>query len=79
MSGKTHFRLCHVCGEVNAAENQLVEKCQCCGKPLAPFYYFDESRAMGLKTEAESQAEYRSSALPHREYPPIWGLTAYWD
>ena len=64
---------------MNEAEDSLVKECIQCRKRLAPLYFFDESRAMGLKSEAAYQAEYKSSALPHREYPPIWGLTAYWD
>lgn len=78
-SQKVHVRRCHVCGSVNECEKSLVQKCDGCGKTLAPFYYFDESLAMGLKTEAQYQSEYKSSALPHREYPPIWGLTVYWE
>lgn len=35
--------------------------------------------AMGLKTAEEASREYKSSALPHKEYPPLWGLTVYWD
>lgn len=44
-----------------------------------PFFYYDEGLAVGLKTEEEASMEYRSSALPWREYPPIFGLTVYWD
>lgn len=79
LATKFHIRRCHVCGAVNEAKNILVHHCDGCGKLLAPFFYFDESRVMGLKSEEAYQAEYKSSALPHREYPPIWGLTAYWE
>lgn len=79
MASKVHVRRCHVCGEMCEAEGQLVSQCGQCGKHLAPFYYFDESMAMGLKTVEEAASEYKSSALPHKEYPPLWGLTVYWD
>jgi hypothetical protein len=52
-----------------------VTACQNCGKHLASFYFFDESRAMGL----EARQEESEPVLPHREYPPVLGLTAYWE
>ena len=77
---RLHLRRCHQCHHVNEGHGgQLVQKCENCGKSLAPFYYFDESKAVGLKTEAEAAEEYKSSALPWREYPPIFGLTVYWE
>jgi hypothetical protein len=76
MSQKIHYRRCHVCGELNEAPGQLVHRCDHCGKTLAPFFYFDESKVMGLVTETRKEAE---SRLPLREYPPLWGLTAYWE
>jgi hypothetical protein len=80
MSQKIHFRACHQCGGLNEAPDSLVTDCQHCGKHLAPFYYFDESRAMGLvPTERSSFEEKMRSVLPHKEYPPVYGLTAYWE
>lgn len=80
MSQRIHYRVCHICGAVNEAEEKLVCECQGCGKHLAPFYYFDESRAMGLKpAERSLYEEAMISRLPFREYPPIFGLTAYWE
>ncbi|MFN8791546.1 MAG: hypothetical protein ACK5Y2_08855 [Bdellovibrionales bacterium] len=76
---RLHLRRCHLCGHVNEASGNLVQGCTSCGKALPPFYYFDESRAAGLKTEEEAAQDYKSSALPWREYPPILGLTAYWE
>lgn len=78
---KTHFRICHVCGSLNAAQNELVHHCEGCGKHLAPFYFFDESKAMGLRNLSgdSTQTERLTSSLPLKEYPPIWGLTAYWE
>ncbi len=80
MNQRVHYRLCHVCGELNEATSSLVVECRSCGKHLAPFYYFDESRAMGLASSARSIYEEKMrSILPHREYPPVYGLTAYWE
>lgn len=83
MNVKTHFRLCHICGTTNSIEGDLVTACECCGKHLAPFYFFDESRAMGLTDSSFYSGELgmksTESVLPHKEYPPVWGLTAYWE
>lgn len=80
MSQHIHFRLCHKCGEVSEEVGRLLMQCQSCGKHLAPFYYFDESRALGLKAQTRSSYEEKMlSVLPHKEYPPIVGLTAYWE
>lgn len=75
MSQSTHLRRCHLCGEVSEAANGLVTSCQGCGKHLAPFYFFDESKALGLKVSTFSE----STVLPHKKYPPVRGLTAYWE
>lgn len=80
MAEVVHFRVCQCCGEVNEAVGQLVTKCHSCGKHLAPFYYFDESKAMGLQPDIKSSSEKRMiSRLPHSQYPPVFGLTAYWE
>ena len=80
MSHKIHYRACHICGHINESTDCLVGDCTACGKHLAPFYYFDESRAMGLAPQTRSSYEEKMrSVLPHREYPPVYGLTAYWE
>lgn len=82
MSDSTHYRRCHLCDTVNAVTGDLVTTCECCGKHLAPFYFFDESRAMGMTdSNFYSSLEDRGSSevLPHKEYPPVWGLTVYWE
>jgi predicted nucleic acid-binding Zn-ribbon protein len=78
-SRRLHLRRCHYCGHVNEGEEELIHNCSHCKKNLAPFYYFDESKIIGLKSEEEANAEYKSSALPWREYPPVLGLTVYWE
>ena len=79
MSEKMHVRRCHVCGEVCEAEGALVKDCAQCGKHLASFYYFNEKQAMKLISQEEADKEYKSSALPLKDYPPLWGLAVYWD
>ncbi|MBX3039237.1 MAG: hypothetical protein KF789_00850 [Bdellovibrionaceae bacterium] len=79
MGRKIHIRRCHQCGGVCESVGQLVTECSHCGKHLAPFYYYNERLAMSLITREEADMEYRSSALPLKEYPALWGLTAYWD
>ncbi|BEV67536.1 hypothetical protein Bb109J_c0956 [Bdellovibrio bacteriovorus] len=82
MSDSTHFRRCHRCDTVNSADGELVTTCECCGKHLAPFYFFDESRAMGMADSnfySSLGVRVSSELLPHKEYPPVWGLTVYWE
>lgn len=79
MATKLHVRRCHVCGETVEAEGRLVDACPHCGKHLAAFYYFNERLAMNLMSPEEAGREYKSSALPLKDYPPLWGLTAYWE
>lgn len=77
---KTHFRRCHHCDTVNWARGYLVTTCHGCRKHLAPFYFFDESRALGLNPSITHSAEANAETkLPYVEYPPVWGLTAYWE
>ncbi len=71
-----HFRRCHICGHLTDQELGLVETCSGCGKVLAPMFYFDERRALGLKSEID--IERMTTSLPRQEYPPIFGLTVYW-
>jgi len=74
MQGQTHFRLCHICGTVNWSYAELVKECSSCGKQLAPFYFFDESKAMGLPSTHQI-----SRVLPLESYPAVIGLTVYWE
>lgn len=79
---KTHYRVCHVCGGLNMKEKSLVKVCEHCHRQLPSFYFFDEERALGLKALTDQKTEdehFRSTALPYAEYPPVFGLTAYWE
>jgi hypothetical protein len=79
MSKKVHLRRCHVCGEVSCDDDKLVEHCSACKKHLAPFYYFNEMLAMGLITAEVAALDYKSSAMPRKDYPAVLGISVYWD
>ena len=65
-------RRCHVCGHV-CEDARRVRRCDECGKPFAPFYYYqDEFAPVALDQGL------RAPDLPGR-YRPIQGLTAYWQ
>lgn len=70
-----HIRRCHVCGNTNESENAANLKCQSCGKPMAPFYYFDESQLDGLL----EMGPYLSILKEAPDYNPLYGLSIYWD
>ena len=82
-----HIRRCHICGTVNETHNDLVEKCQHCGKFFAPFVFFDEKAALGLEEKAKIEVSsvmnnrLKSNEWHHQmktQYPPLWGITVYW-
>ncbi len=76
-----YLRRCHICGEVCECEGYIPEKCLHCGKSLAPFYYFDEAKALGLIREVDvdlSEEHYKTTALPLTNYPCLRGLTVIW-
>jgi ribosomal protein S14 len=70
----THIRRCHVCGTVNESEGSAIHKCSDCGKHLAPFYYFDESKMDGIGDNVLFQSDLKQAT----DYNPIWGLSHYW-
>jgi hypothetical protein len=73
MIRETHFRQCHLCGTLNESEDGKVERCECCGKSLAPFFYFDD-RLAAIPGDGTLRPP-----LMENEYSPILGLTAYWE
>ena len=83
----SHIRRCHVCGAVNESEGADVRKCEHCGKHLAPFYYFDESKLEGLaelgpylSTWKQGVPKFACGPLQFGEnFNPIWGLSTYWE
>lgn len=78
---RTHFRRCHLCLTVNNGDEQLVDRCTSCGKYLRTFLFFDEKQALGLEKsllDAQEPSSSRSSLLK-MHYPPVQGLTVYWE
>ena len=68
------FRKCHVCDHVDEAA-ATIKRCGGCGKPFAPFYYYDDA----LKP-IYAAAELRPVIIAGPEtWHPIQGLTAYWS
>jgi hypothetical protein len=74
-----HIRRCHVCGHVTELANSAVHKCGHCGKHLAPFYYFDESKLDGLLEQGPYLSIWKTSTLLPGTFNPIWGLSTYWQ
>jgi hypothetical protein len=40
-----HFRRCHVCGSTHHRRGGALDRCLSCGKPLAPFFFYDDAHA----------------------------------
>ncbi len=74
---KIHFRRCHVCGATNECIGELVTECHSCHKRLLPFLYYDERAAMGV-SHSGSQIKFKTR-LPHQSYPPLQGLSSFWQ
>ncbi len=74
-----HIRRCHVCGHVNVLESAAVHKCGDCGKHLAPFYYFDESKLEGLPESGPYLSRWKNEELEPGPFQPMWGLSSYWQ
>ena len=71
---RLHIRRCHLCHGVTENEDCPVDRCQHCGKPMAPFYFFNEAEVAPL-SESELQP---TPILRSGERKPIRGFTAYW-
>lgn len=74
-----HIRRCHVCGSVTESQEAAIHCCSHCGKHLAPFYYFDESKLEGLQEVGPYLSVWKNTSMPPGTYQPIWGLSTYWQ
>lgn len=74
-----HIRRCHICGTVMVSEEAAVHRCSQCGKHLAPFYYFDESKLDGLQETGPYLSVWKNLIMVPGTYQPIWGLSTYWQ
>ncbi len=77
--GVSHIRRCHVCGFVNEQSESAIHKCMQCGKHLAPFYYFDESKLEGIGEMEAYLSVWKQAQHPPGTFNPIWGLSTYWQ
>ena len=76
----THIRRCHVCGTVNESDSMAIRQCSDCGKHLAPFYYFDESKMEGLTEIGPYYSTWKQNLFAlSGAFNPIWGLSIYWQ
>jgi hypothetical protein len=66
-----HFRRCHVCGAVTEQEEKI-ENCRDCHKPIVPFLYYDDTIQVGVASEGPRPK------TKEGEWRPVIGLTAYW-
>ena len=66
------YRRCHICGTL-CESNSQIRKCSDCGKPFAPFYYFNDQF-----TPVLYEGGLRAPELPG-QWRPLQGLTAYWQ
>ncbi len=69
---RMHIRRCHLCGGVTETDHEHVTHCESCGKPMAPFFFFNE-----IEAPLYSDVEMRPPTSPG-DRTPIRGLTAYW-
>lgn len=67
-----HVRRCHICSQIMEA-HENIRRCSQCGKPFAPFYYFDD-----LSKPILADSTLRPTSMDG-EWGAIQGLTAYWD
>jgi ribosomal protein S14 len=70
-----HIRRCHVCGHTNESHSQSIRQCSNCGKHLAPFYFFDESRLEGIPLEGPHWSEWKLTYHTR----PLYGFSHYWS
>ena len=72
MSAERAYRRCHVCGTICEHEDE-VKRCGECGKPFAPFYYYDDHQSPIYTAQ-----DLRARPPGEDQWRPIQGLTAYW-
>ena len=76
-----HIRRCHICNKTSESETQKIERCESCGKYLAPFMFCnDPSDPSEAVSNAKDQVRtsQASKSFLKSEYPPILGISLYW-
>lgn len=70
-----HIRRCHVCGTVTEQQDSPVERCESCGKHLAPFFFFNsEELERGISDRGLEMSLWKESI----GYSPLWGIAIPW-
>lgn len=70
------LRRCHVCGATIEKESRSIGQCSCCGKHIAPFYYFDERQIIGFGDVLGDR--FRLGESDHT-YVPLVGIGLFWE
>lgn len=76
-----HVRRCHLCDFVNERNETLVDRCDRCGKCLAPYYFFDEKSVQVYSDVKQRPSEETSRARPKDQlgdHRPLRGLSTVW-
>ena len=68
---RMYFRRCHVCSDVTEAKGPI-QYCEHCGKPIAPYCYFNE-QDMVVPSDNKERPRHKGTQMM-----PIVGLSAYW-
>lgn len=69
-----HIRRCHVCNHVSERVGASVDRCEHCGKPIAPFYFFDDFKVAAY-SDYGARPDYTDE---EGERVPVRGFTAIW-
>ncbi len=77
-----HIRRCHICNKTSESETGVkIERCDSCGKYLAPFVFCkdpSDHTELNAASEAASHASPNPGSFLKPEYPPIYGISLYW-
>lgn len=71
---RLHIRRCHLCDGVTECESDPVNRCQHCGKSIAPFYFFDDYEVTPLSDVEMRPGDERKTG----QRSPLRGFSAYW-
>ena len=76
-----HVRRCHVCDKVTEKNESQVNRCDHCGKNLAPYYFFDESATKVYSVDETLPVEERTLVKDPKDMGPrrpLRGVSAMW-
>ena len=74
-----HVRRCHKCGGVTEKAGASVDRCEHCGKPIAPFYFFDDFQVEAFADNGlRPGREFTQPGQAATERCPLLGFSAIW-